>query len=89
MKKQLQNAINKYVKAFEKKHDVCFDGFIADDILGIATFSDCYFNIADVVFDLDNKCPKDLIWNWYYESLDETKLINYQSYYKGLRYGQL
>jgi len=92
-KHNLKKAINAYVTAFEVKHETVIDGFIADDIIGIALFADSYFNMSDIIFDLDNSCPKDFIWDWYNQTLDrameEKQTINYKAWTMGLRYEDL
>lgn len=93
MKKQLENAITNYVNAFEKKHEVEFLFFVNDDVIGVAFISDSFFNVSDIIYDIDNDCPKDLIWEWYDKTMEmgieEKPTINYQSYAKGLRYDKL
>lgn len=90
LKKQLTKVIDGYIKKFETKHECYFDGFINDDIIGIVVFADSYFNMSDIILDLDNKCPKDMIFKWYDKTLDAgmegKKTMNYKSWVMGLRY---
>ena len=81
---------NVYIKRFCDKQDISFDGWIADDIGGIASFIDQYFfNYNDIVYDITNNCEKGLILSWQdcnmelYEKGINT--INYHSYTRGLR----
>jgi hypothetical protein len=78
-----------YLKAFCKKHDTYYD-FVNEDM---ALIGDCYFNLSDIYLDIDRNCPKDLIWNWYSETLDRAmdkkQVMNYNSWVSGLRYDEL
>ena len=86
----------KIVAKFAKKQDLDFDGWIGDDIGGIASFScEFTFSIDDVVLDLKTKQRKGFIIKWLREGVDfyfETgrdSHINYKSYINGLRYKDL
>lgn len=86
--KERYNAVCKeYIEAFEKKHGYNFDGFVANDNTGIAEFiNQYYFNIGDIMYDINNKCKKNLIFEWQDYCLDESnESINFSSYSKGLR----
>jgi hypothetical protein len=93
LSRKLGKAIDGYITKFEKKHDCYLEYFINDDIIGIVVFGDNFFNVSDIIYDIDSKQPKDLIWDWYSDTLDRAmegkRTINYQSYTKGLRYGML
>ena len=84
LQKDYEAACNAYIKAFEKKQGYKFDGWVADDVGGIAGFIEqYYFNIHDIVWDINSKCKKGLIFEWQDETLEHN--INYYSYSKGLR----
>jgi len=82
---------NYYIDKFCKKQELTFDGWVGDEVGGIAWFGDVlFFNFQDIVWDINSKQDKDLIINWIYESLDnQEKAINYFSYSKGLRYNDI
>lgn len=79
------------IEAFEIKHDLEFQGFVADDIFGIADFGGTYFfNISDIYFDLISNQPKGLIIQWLEDCLEnQEQTINYRSYAMGLRFKDL
>ena len=55
-----------------------------------------FFNLEDIIYDLENDCPVGLILQWQDDRLSynydmeemgaETTYINYKSYHMGLRY---
>jgi len=85
---------NMYIKAFEKKQDIISDGWVGDEIGGLASF-DCqyFFNLSDIILDLNLNQPKGFILRWKSDGVDfnmfnENKQhINYKSYTMGWRYG--
>lgn len=88
LKTNLENAVNAIIKAFEEKHDVNFQFFVADDCIGIASFGETYyFNISDILYDISTDQPKGLIFEWHEGSLEnKNNPLNYQSYCKGARF---
>lgn len=88
LKDNLEKATMDIVKAFEKKQDMYFQFFVADDFTGIACFGDIlYFNISDICHDVFTEQPKGLIVEWLEDCMEnEKQTINYQSYCKGLRF---
>jgi len=87
LKERYDILIEEYIQAFVKKHEYEFDGWIANDNTGIAIFIDQYFfNVGDIMYDINNKCKKNLIFEWQDYCMDETnENINFHSYCKGLR----
>lgn len=86
LKETYDFACNEYVKKFCNKQEMTNEGWVNDDVGGIALCSDFYFNLHDIVWDINSKQPKGQIIDWYYENLDNPeKSINYYSYTKGLR----
>ena len=79
----------KYLDKFCKKHHTYHD-FVNEDM---ALIGDCYFNITDIYYDIDNNIQKDVIWNWYSQTLDrameDKQTMNFNSWVGGLRYGDL
>lgn len=95
MSKALRTALDKaltaYIKKFEKIHGVYFEWAANDDLTGWVNFGDHLFNISDIVYDVDNKLPVRLIFEWQDAGIEahfkgSDKVINLQSYSKGLRY---
>ena len=87
LKETYELCCNEYVKRFSEKQCLFFDGWIGDEIGGIASFIQQYFfSISDIVFDIENKCKKGLILEWQDLSVaNPEKAINYYSFSKGLR----
>ena len=87
LKKDYEKACKEYIKLFCEKQDLGFDGFVNDEIGGIALCSDFFFNFQDIVWDVNAKIPKGVIIDWYDAQLENPeKAINYYSYTKGLRH---
>jgi hypothetical protein len=90
IKKIYEAACNEYAAIFCKKQGLYFDGWVADDVGGVACCSDFYLGLHDIVWDINSKQRKGLILRWYDESLkNHPKSVNYYSYTKGLRYKDL
>lgn len=86
LKETYEFACNEYVRKFCDKQEMTNGGWVNDDVGGIAICSDFYFNLHEIVWDINSKQPKGQIIDWYYENLDAPeKAINYYSYTKGLR----
>lgn len=93
LKLALDAAIMGYIHKFEKAHGVGFDYAVGEDedLTGVLCFGDHYFNMSDIVYDVDNKLPIRLIFEWQDAGLDahssgNDKIINLKSYAMGLRY---
>mgnify|MGYP003621269366 CR=1 FL=1 len=95
MSKALRTALDKalisYVRKFEKAHGVEFDWATNDDLMGMLCFGDHYFNISDIIYDVDEKCAVGLIFEWQDAGIEahfkgNDKVINLQSYVSGMRY---
>ena len=96
LKKQYEFACNEYVKKFCNKQQIDFDGWISDEVGGVALFSCQYsFNFSDILLDINTKQPKGLILDWQTDGVEFNmsnkfdEYINYKSYSMGLRYEQL
>ena len=61
------------------------------DKSGTACFGDImFFNVSDIMFDIDNKLPKDLVLDWLNDSVEfheDKGYISLESYSKGVRFG--
>lgn len=88
----LDAAIRGYIRKFEEVHGIEFDFAVDDDLTGTLNFGDCYFNMSDVVYDINNKLPIGLILEWYWAGLEAYQRnknipqINLRSYASGLRF---
>ena len=67
-----------------------FNGWVADEVGGIAECSDFYFNFLDIVKDIEKNVDKGVIIDWYYSNIDnENNYINYNSWLMGLRHEKI
>lgn len=87
---------NNIVDKFTSKHGLEFDGWVGNEVGGIACFNCQYhFGISDIILDLKTNQKKWFILKWQDESVEhcinneKNNWINYQSYIMGLRYDQL
>lgn len=94
--KAYEAACMDYIDAFCKKQNLEFDGWVGDEIGQVAGFSSqYYFNLSDIIYDIDTEQLKGNILSWQDESinfnsqLSKPKIINYKSYCIGLRYEDL
>lgn len=92
LKKQYAYCIEQYVLKFCRKQGFDFDGWAGEIMGGIGCFGDYFFNLTDIIHDIDTKQPKGLIREWQDEGIKahfeklETANMNYLSYTKGLRF---
>ena len=91
LKEQYEMIVSEYIRKFCNKQGLAFEHWAGDAIGGIACFGDIfYFNFSDIVFDINSRQHKGLIISWLYDSVDNPgKSINYFSYSKGLRCGDI
>lgn len=96
LKKIYDDVCNEYVRLFCKKQELDFNGWIGNDVGGIAEFANEYFfNITDIIIDIDTNQKKELILDWQTEGVEYNMFerniqnINYKSYTMGLRYEHL
>lgn len=86
MKKKLEKAVNNYIKAFCEKHDLQFEGWVADEICSIGLFNDYYINFTDIIHDIDTNQPENKVIEWYDYTLEQSykkeTIINYKNYCK-------
>lgn len=91
--KEYKLTCNKIANLFSEKQDLEFDGWVADDIGGIASFvCQYFFNMGDMVLDLSTNQEAGFILDWQNDGVEahfkneNTNNINYRSYIMGLRY---
>lgn len=96
LQKDYYNICNEYIDAFIKKQSISFDGWVGNEVGGIASFACQYFfNLSDIILDLNTKQPKGNILDWQSSDVDfnmfneKPQHINYKSYTMGLRHEQL
>ena len=92
LKKEYQSCCNEYLKKFCNKQDFDFkSGFwVGNDIGGVFFVSDFYFNLYDIVWDINSQQEKGLIIQWYDDFAGYmTTSINYYAYTKGVRNNQI
>lgn len=93
LKTKYERICNEYIKVFSEKQGLVFDGWIGNQVGGVAEFIEEYFfNLSDIVYDINSEQPKGLILHWqddYVENAPNGRNINYYSYSKGLRYSDL
>jgi hypothetical protein len=87
LKELYESACNGYVELFSKKQGIEFDGWVGDEVGGIASFIHQYFfDISEIVYDINTNQPKGLIIEWQQDMIENGNVeINYYSYSKGLR----
>ena len=90
LKKQYESVCNEYVKLFCKKQRMVFEGWVGDNVGGVAYCNDFYFDLQDIVLDINSNQKYGIIIDWYYANLETPgKTINYYSYTKGLRVSEI
>ena len=98
LNKQYEFVCNEWVQKFCNKQDIEFDGWVGEEVGGIASFCCQYFfNLSEIIFDLKTKQPKHLILTWQSDEVDfnmdkdseNQKYITYPNYTMGLRHEQL
>jgi hypothetical protein len=84
LKEEYENVCNSYIKHFSKKQGYEFDYWIGDEVGGIASFIEMYyFHLSDIIYDLENKCAKGMIFQWQeYNTELPFENINYKNYLK-------
>lgn len=84
-----------YVEVFCLKHGFDFDGWVGDEIGGMGSFGDFYFNYDVIRYDIDHNVRKGTLIRWYDAELQHNaerevpQHINYSSWCKGLRHKDL
>ena len=95
LKQRYESVAIAYLNKFIRKQVLDFDGWVGDDIGGIAYFCCQYFfNLDDIRYDIDNECEVGLILRWQEDGVEHDMNgffddINYRSYHNGLRYEDL
>ena len=92
LRSNYEKAVNNYVDTFIVKHfeDTQVEYYwVAQEVGGILCVNDYFINFLDIVNDIDNNVPKNIIFDYleYSEKVYEyTHIkINYKSYLNGYR----
>ena len=71
LNKQYEFVCNEWVQKFCNKQQIECDGWVGDEIGGIASFACQYFfNLSDIILDLNTKQPKGQILDWQNEDVE-------------------
>ena len=94
LRDKLDEILKEYIRLFEEKHEVFFEHAVGDDLMGLLCFGEYLFATRDIIYDIDNDLPKNLIFQWQDDSFDSLKNpqhadMNFQSYARGLRFEHL
>ena len=74
LREELEEILMRYIRKFEKKHDVQLQYAVDDDIMGVLNFGDAYFfDATDVVYGIDHNLPKEMVLDWYNDTIDYHK----------------
>ena len=83
MKKQLEKVLKQYIKEFENKQDLTFEFAVDDNLMEVISFGSVYFfNMSDIIYDVDNAIKENIIIEWLEYTLQEKDYINYRTYLK-------
>ena len=83
MKKQLEKVLKQYIKEFENKQDLTFVFAVDDNLMEVISFGSVYFfNMSDIIYDVDNAIKENIIIEWLEYTLQEKDYINYRTYLK-------
>ena len=83
MKKQLEKVLKQYIKEFEKKQDLTFEFAVDDNLMEVISFGSVYFfNMSDIIYDVDNAIKENIIIEWLEYTIQEKDYINYRTYLK-------
>ena len=88
LKQQYENIVDQYLTLFCEKQGVHKDNndWCAGYVGGVIDINDAYLSFDEIRLDIDTNQPKGAIFKWVWENDYLTgKIINYQSYIKGLR----
>jgi len=71
LREKLDRALKKYIKKFCKKHSLQFEYVVGEDLMEMIRLNDFYFNINNIIYDIDNKLPKNIIFKWYDDTIEK------------------
>lgn len=83
MKKQLEKVLKQYIKEFENKQYLTFEFAVDENLMEVISFGSVYFfNMSDIIYDVDNDIKENIIIEWLEYTLQEKDYINYRTYLK-------
>jgi hypothetical protein len=71
---------NDYIRAFQAKHDVIFEGWVGDKVGEWACFGENAFLLDNIRYDIDNNLAPFWIYNYYEFTSDPKNSINFETY---------
>ena len=78
-----ESACYNYIKEFERIYEFDFEGWIGDNVGGVALFGDYAIAFSDIIYIVDNDVHVDTFVNWYWFCAEyEQCKINLQNYFK-------
>lgn len=88
LKDDFTDICNRYIKRFCEKHDLCFEGWVADRVGETAEIGDMFLSLDDIRFDIDTEQVVGKIEKWWDYSYDLAmlecpKTINYRAWCEG------
>ena len=78
LRKMYEFVCNEYVQKFCDKQELTNEGWVGNHVGETAVCSDFYFNLTDIVFDIDSNQPKWRILDWYGNSFQMKMVIHSQ-----------
>jgi len=80
---EYERIVTEYVTKFCDKQEMDWNGWVGSMVGDIAECSDFYFNLRDIIWDINSDQPKGLIIEWYYANIETPEMAtNYYSYTK-------
>ena len=70
IKMNFEKTVQAYVDAFCKKHDTDLEFWVASIPGTVGQFGDSFIDFENIRYDIDNDVPKEAIWQWYSDELD-------------------
>ena len=91
LRKALDKALLVYIYKFELIHGVEHEFSVNDDLMNVACFGDHFFTMNDIIYDVENKLPVNMIFEWQDAGVaaclaNSKETISLRSWAKGLRY---
>lgn len=79
LKANYEKSVDAYIKEFEKKHEIDFDGWVGDLIGEVACFGDYTFYFSDIKYVIDHSISFEWMTDWYWF------VVEYQKCYFNLK----
>ena len=81
LQKQYEAVCNEYLQKFCNKERIEFSYWVSDEVGGIAVFYEhYYFDFQDIVYHVNTKQPKGLIFKWQDDYIEGKFKYNYRAY---------